>query len=121
MAPPAKQDGSKAPKDDVPVLRREGEARRQAGIEVHEWSAADVSGHFSFKRPLALHSPRAAEVDAYRLAHGMLAQVLRRGGEVYDRTRVTAVDVDSNGVILRTDRQFEVRAKRVVVAMGYES
>ncbi|WP_367874688.1 NAD(P)/FAD-dependent oxidoreductase [Luteolibacter sp. Populi] len=106
---------------DVPILQAEAEARRQAGIEVHEWSAGDVASHFSFQRPLALHSPQAAEVDAYRLAHGMLAEVRRRGGEVFDRTRVTAVEVDAAGVILQTDRKLKVRAKRVVAAMGYES
>jgi glycine/D-amino acid oxidase-like deaminating enzyme len=105
----------------VPVLQAEAEARRQAGIEVNEWSAADVHEHLGFTKHYALHSPQAAEVDAYRLAHGMLAEIRRRGGWVFDRTKVEAVDFDSGGAILKTSRGFTVRAKRLVVAMGYET
>jgi glycine/D-amino acid oxidase-like deaminating enzyme len=106
---------------DMPVLKEEAEVRRQAGLEVNEWSAADVHQHLGFTHRYALHSPQAAEVDAYRLAHGMLAEVCRRGGLVFDKTNVEAVNFDAAGVILKTSRGFVVRAKRVVVAMGYET
>lgn len=106
---------------DVPVLREEAAARRNAGIEVIEWGASDVAAHLGFTSPGALHSPQAAEVDAYRLAHGLLCKTLERGGMVFDRTKVSGMEVDGSGVILRTGRGFTVRAKRVVVAMGYET
>ena len=106
---------------EVPVLKAEAEARRQAGIEVNEWSAADVHEHLGFTKYYALHSPQAAEVDAYRLAHGMLAEIRRRGSWVFDRTKVEAVDFDAGGAVLKTSRGFTVRAKRLVVAMGYEA
>lgn len=106
---------------DVEPLKAEGEARRQAGIAVEEWSPADIAARFSFQAPLALHSRQAAETDAYRLAHGLLAVLRSRGGEIYDRTRVKAIEVDAAGVLLRTERGPSVRAKRVVVAMGYET
>ena len=106
---------------DAPVLKAEAAARRQAGIELDEWTPADVHEHLGFMRPYALHSSQAAEVDAYRLAHGLLAEIRRRGCAVFDRSRVEAVDFDANGVILKTARGFMVRAKRIVVAMGYET
>ena len=106
---------------DVEALKAEADARQQAGIMVEEWSAADVAARFSFQAPLALHSTQAAEADAYRLAHGLLAVLRHRGGEIYDRTRVRAIEVDAQGVLLRTTRGPTVRAKRVVVAMGYET
>ncbi len=106
---------------DVEPLKAEAEARRQAGIAVEEWSAADMAERFSFQAPFAIHSFQAAEVDAYRLAHGLLRTLLQRGGEIYDRTRVKSVEVDAAGVLLRTTRGHAVRAKRVVVAMGYET
>lgn len=108
-------------KRDVPALRGEAVARRNAGIEVMEWSASEVAAHLGFYSPHALHSPQAAEVDAYRLAHGMFCRTLERGGTIFDRTKVTGMDVDAGGALLRTDRGFKVRAKRVVVAMGYET
>lgn len=106
---------------DVPVLKAEAAARRQAGIEVNEWMPADVHERFGFMKPYALHSPQAAEVDVYRLAHGMLREIRKRGCGVYDRTRVEAVDFDEGGVVLKTTRGWIVRAKRVVVATGYET
>lgn len=108
-------------KRDAPVLRDEAEARRQAGIEVAFWSPTDVADLLGFARPAALHSTQGAEVDAYRLTHGLLRELVRRGGTVFDKTRVTGVEIDAGGVILRTDRGPSLRAKRVVVAMGYES
>ena len=108
-------------RQDVPILQAEAEARRQAGIEVAVWSQADVIGHLGFKRPAALHSAQAAQVDAYRLTHGLLQVALRRGSLIFDRTRVTAVDTNARGVVLRTDRDARVRAKRLVVATGYET
>lgn len=106
---------------DVEVLRREGEARRQAGIEVYDWSPSDIAAHFGFTGHGALHSVQAAEVDAYRLAHGLLGAALRRGGKVFDRTRVKGFEIANDGVVLQTERGFKVRAKRLVAAMGYET
>lgn len=108
-------------KRDAAVLKAEAAARRQAGIELDEWTPADVHEHLGFMRAYALHSSQAAEVDAYRLAHGLLAEVRRRGCSVFDRSRVEAVDFDASGVIVKNSRGFKVRAKRIVVAMGYET
>jgi glycine/D-amino acid oxidase-like deaminating enzyme len=108
-------------KGDVPILRNESAARREIGIEVDDWTEDDVKSHFGFSKPGALHSVQAAEVDSYRLTVGLLKTVAKRGGRIFDRTRVTRLDIDKAGVLVRTDRSFSIRAKRVVVAMGYES
>lgn len=106
---------------DVSVLKRECAARRAIGIEVEEWSGNEVRERFGFSRPGALHSVQAAEVDAYRLTNGLLSEVWRRGGRIFDRTAVTRIDHEREGVIARTSRGAVVRAKRIVVAMGYET
>ena len=62
----------------------------------------------------------AAEVDAHRLTHTVLRQATDRGARVYDRTEVTGVRTDAEGVTLDTHRDASIRAKRVVVATGYE-
>ncbi|MES2922408.1 MAG: FAD-dependent oxidoreductase [Verrucomicrobiota bacterium] len=108
-------------KSDVPVLKKEAVARREIGIEVHEWSEGEVLANLGFSRPGALHSVQAAEVDAYRLTIGLLKTVAQRGGRIFDRTEATRLDIDSAGVLVRTNRNASIRAKRVVVAMGYES
>lgn len=106
---------------DVPTLRKECAARQAMGIQVTEWSEQDVKERLGFSRHGALHSVQAAEVDPHRLAHGLLSAVQKRGGRIFDRTKLLGIDYEMNGVIARTARGPEVRAKRVVVAMGYET
>ena len=106
---------------DAKKLEAEAEARERAGIAVEVWQRSDLLERLGVDRPCALHSTRAAQVDPYLLAHGLLAEVARRGGCVHDRTAVTAVEEGRGGVVLRTDRGACVRAKRLVVAAGYEA
>ncbi len=108
-------------KRDAAALREEAAARKRAGIEVDFWGPADIREHFPFEREAALCSRQAAEVDAYRLAHGLLAAVRGRGGRVFDRTAVESLETGPEGLILRTSRDFRVRARRVVVATGFET
>lgn len=106
---------------DVAALQKEASARRSIGIEVEEWSEKEVREKFGFSRPLALRSRQGAEVDAYRLAQGMLGAAQKRGVRIYDRTKVSGVEIDRLGVELSTERGPKVRAKYLVVASGYES
>ena len=106
---------------DVRVLMKESAARREMGIEVDNWNQSDVEAAFGFSKPGALRSVQAAEVDAYRLTVGLLQTVASRGGRIYDRTEATRLDIDKAGVLVRTNRNVSIRAKRVIVAMGYES
>lgn len=108
-------------KCDVPVLHEESAARRAMGIGVSDWSDSEVEAHLGFTKPGALHSVQAAEVDSYRLTVGLLKTVAARGGRIFDRTEAKRLDIDKDGVLVRTHRNVSIRAKRVIVAMGYES
>jgi len=108
-------------KRDAIVLGQEAEARKRAGIPVDYWSADDIASRFPFSRAAALHSEQAAQLDPYRLTHGLLARVVERGGSVHDRTEVTKVETRGHGVRLGTARGFNVQARWLVVASGYES
>ena len=105
---------------DWPAVRKEGAARRAMGIQAEEWSGAEVAERFGFVRPGALHSTQAAQVDAYRLTHGLLCAALSRGTRIHDRTRVTSVHTHADGVTLDTDRRSHIKARKLVVASGYE-
>jgi glycine/D-amino acid oxidase-like deaminating enzyme len=81
----------------------------------------DIRDRFSFTSPAALFSPLAGELDAYRLTYKLLAEARAAGLEVYDRTRVTAYTSKKDGVELRTGNGVRIRARRVVLATGYET
>jgi glycine/D-amino acid oxidase-like deaminating enzyme len=107
--------------DDAPTLREECAARRAAGIAVEYLNAAEVAARFSFSRPAALISAQAAQLDAHRLTHALLASAVMHGARIFDRTCVEEVEAGEHGVRLRTDRGCLVLASHVVFATGYES
>ncbi len=106
---------------DRRALERERLARRAAGIEVEYLTESDIRQRFSFKRPAALLSPVAGEVDAYRLAHKLLHEARGVGLEVYDRAPVDKYVSTREGVELRTREGHRVNARRAVFATGYET
>jgi glycine/D-amino acid oxidase-like deaminating enzyme len=106
---------------DQRTLEEEYQARRRAGIEVDFLSSREIRERFSFRRPAALLSNLAGEVDAFRLTHKLIAQACRLGLEAYDRTFVPKLDPRGDGVELRTGDGHRIQAKKVVFATGYET
>ena len=105
----------------VGALRKEFDARRAAGFDVAWWSRARLLAESSLPQPAAIHSSEGAQVDAYLLTHGLLAAARKRGAQIHDRTAVTRTRFHSRGVELQTSRGCSVRARRLVVASGYEA
>jgi glycine/D-amino acid oxidase-like deaminating enzyme len=106
-------------RSDTPDLRAEYELRARHGFDVAWLERREIAGAFGFASNGAIRS-QDGEVDAHRLTHWLLADATRRGTRVYDRTDVTGVDTDASGVTLHTNRGATVRARRLVVAAGYE-
>lgn len=105
----------------VPLLEREYAARRAAGLDVEYWSRDRIAAETSLPHRAAILSREAAEIDAYRFTHGLFAAAQRRGLRAFDRTTVLRVRHSRQGVRLETDRDYHVRAKRLVIASGYEA
>jgi glycine/D-amino acid oxidase-like deaminating enzyme len=106
---------------DRDVLQQECDARRRIGIEVDFLDRGDIAQRFSIRRPAALLSQLAGEVDAYRLTHKLLTAAVGWGLEVYDRTVVSGVEANDEGVELTTGDGYRIQARRVVFATGYET
>jgi glycine/D-amino acid oxidase-like deaminating enzyme len=108
---------------DVAMLRREFEARRHAGFDVEWWDRAAMAAASTLPHAAAIHSRcgEAAELDAYRFTHGLLAAAQAAGAIICDRTAVTRTRRTTRGVVLTTDRGAQVRARHLVIAAGYEA
>lgn len=102
-------------------LRRELQARRDAGIDVAWRDRSALQAQFGLDAPAALWTRPAATVDPYRLAYRLLMRAETRGGRVFDRTRVLGITTSPRRVELRTEGGQVVRAGRVVIAAGYAS
>jgi glycine/D-amino acid oxidase-like deaminating enzyme len=108
-------------KRDRKMLREEMELRRAIGIPVEWLDEDDIAARFSFRRPAALLSADAAQVDAYAFAHALIGDAARRGLRVFDRTTILDVRARDDGVTLTSAENCRVYAKRVVFASGYET
>jgi len=106
---------------DREILKQECDARKRMGIEVDFLDGKDLAQQFSFRRPAALLSQLAGEVDAYRLTHKLLGEAIKGGLEVYDRTVVSGIEASNHGVELTTGDGCRIQARKVVFATGYET
>ncbi|HBS57052.1 MAG TPA: amino acid oxidase [Stenotrophomonas sp.] len=104
---------------DVPVLMAEGAARRQAGLDARWLQPDDLQQRFGVDAGGALLTRQAARVDPYCLTYGLLKRVRRRGGHVHDRTVLHSLEATSRSVTARTEAGATIRARHVVLAMGY--
>lgn len=106
---------------DVAMLRLEAAARRQLGIEVEDLAPAEIAARFPFRRPAALLSGDAAQVDAYRLANDLIRAAAAEGARVFTGPGATMEELSLDGGPLVRAAGAAVRARHVVLATGYES
>lgn len=108
-------------KKDAAALEEEYHLRRKEGFKVSYLEAGDLEAQFGFRKWGGLYSQEAAQLDAYLLAHGLVQQIQRAGGAIYDHTPVISIEHLKRGVVLRTDEGYTIRARKLVIACGYES
>lgn len=103
----------------VHVLREEGQARRRHGLDARWLDRQALHERIGVQAAGALLTSQAARVDPYCLAYRLLERVKRRGGHVHDRTVLQDLQPTPRGVTARTETGITVRARHVVLAMGY--
>ncbi len=105
---------------DVGDLQLEFAARREAGFAVQWLDRPDIEQRFRLSAPAAILSKQAAQVDAYLLAHQLLA-IPFPNRKVYDKTEIVAIHTDDHGVRLALANGNTIQARSLVIACGYES
>jgi glycine/D-amino acid oxidase-like deaminating enzyme len=100
-------------------LREEFEMRERHGFDVEWLDEAGVRERFGLDAAAAILNRPAAGVDPYRFALRLLQRLARHGANVFDRTRIAAIEPRSRDVLLRTDDGTAIVAKHVVLAAGY--
>lgn len=102
-------------------IQREFECRKKHGFDVDFWNAEEIERDFPFTFAAAIRSRGDAIIDSYLFTHGLLKLAINQGASIYDRTCVTGFDRETEGFQIRTDRGPVVRARRLILATGYES
>jgi glycine/D-amino acid oxidase-like deaminating enzyme len=106
-------------KKDIPFLKEEFIARKEAGFNVSYLEEAQIKRDYGFSAPAAILSRHGAEVDAYAFTHRLLRHKIR-SSEIYDRTKIVKRSDHKNGITLTTENGNQIKAKKIVYATGYE-
>jgi glycine/D-amino acid oxidase-like deaminating enzyme len=105
---------------DADGLAREADARRRAGFEVELLKPAAVQERYGIKGRHALIGFGNYSADPRRLTAGYLNVALARGARLYAPVDICDIVPTGEGVTLVSARGPSIRARRVVMATGYE-
>jgi glycine/D-amino acid oxidase-like deaminating enzyme len=110
-----------ARKKDEDWLKEEYKARKEAGFKVKYLTAKEVKERYGFDCYGAILSAHGAQTNAYMYAHYLL-QHKKKGTElnIFDRTPVENIRHTKNGVTLKTETGYTIKAKKLIYATGYE-
>ncbi|MCG7856759.1 FAD-binding oxidoreductase [Flavihumibacter sediminis] len=108
-------------KKDVSDLKKEYALRKNNGFRLQYWDDKKVEDTMGFKAPAALYSSQGAEMDAYRLAHHLLGDCIKKGAAIYDNTKVESIVHHKKTVTLKTENGMKIECRHLIIACGYES
>jgi glycine/D-amino acid oxidase-like deaminating enzyme len=107
-------------KKDKKLMQDEFSIRKKAGFDVQLLNDEQINKHFGFHAPAAILSSKAAATDAYLFTHALLADGIKKGLAVFDRTDILKIGYKKNGATLTTANGHIINAKKIVNATGYE-
>ncbi|MES2545749.1 MAG: FAD-dependent oxidoreductase [Bacteroidota bacterium] len=107
-------------KKDIPFLKKEYSARKEAGFDVRYLDENEIKKEFKFSAAAGILSNHGAQTNAYGLAHSLLQYKKTNDCNVYDRTKITEIEHHTNGVNIKTEDGFTLKAKKLIYATGYE-
>jgi len=106
---------------DPRQLLDEHRLRQRAGLPGDYLPAGSLPEHWHLaSAEAALLSPGALELDPVRLTRALLAIALQRGCRLLTPLRVADYEIGMGGVTIHCEQGIAVRAKRLVLASGYE-
>jgi glycine/D-amino acid oxidase-like deaminating enzyme len=103
--------------EDEKRLRREHEARRQAGLDLAWLSARQLQGAMRLTAPAATRAREGFTLDPYRACLGLAAAAVKRGAEFFESSRVKKVRFTRKHADVLLDGGA-IRTTAVVVATG---
>lgn len=102
-------------------LKAEYALRKKRDFKVEWLEKAEIIKKFGFDAPGAIFSKDAGEVDAYLLTHALFNSFQEAGHRVYNNTPINDIEYTRAGVTLHTINDLKIKAKKLVIACGYES
>ena len=109
-------------KKDVSWLKKEFEARKNAGFNVKWIEKEEILERYEFENTFGgILSSQGASVDAFHLAHELLEYNSKKGLRVYDKTEMDSVEIKKGFNLVTTKTGQKIKAQKIIYAIGYES
>lgn len=109
-------------KKDVPLLKKEFEARKTAKFPVKWLSEEEIKKQFKIENTFGgILSEQGGSIDAFCLAHDILHYNYKKGLQIFDKTDIIKFDYKKNGATTTTDYGNTIKAKKVIFCNGFES
>lgn len=109
-------------KKDVSWLKKEFEARKNAGFNIKWIEKEEILERYEFENTFGgILSSQGASVDAFHLAHELLAFNSKKGLRVYDKTEMDSVEIKKGFNLVTTKTGQKIKGQKIIYAIGYES
>ena len=109
-------------KKDLKWLEMEFEARKQAGFPVKWMEPAEIEKKFNIKKTWGgILSKQGGSVDAFQLAHDILAFNHEKGLQIFDKTEIKTVNYKKSRITVTTQYGNTIKAKKIIYCNGFES
>ncbi|MEG0613949.1 MAG: FAD-dependent oxidoreductase [Clostridium sp.] len=107
-------------KIEIAEMEEEYNIRKNAGLQVD--FICDENNPFSFELKGGVYSHEGgAQLDPYKYTHHLLEVSCNNGLKIYENTEVIKINYLADGVELETVYNHKVKAKKVVLATGYDT
>lgn len=109
-------------KKDVSWLKKEFEARKEAGFKVKWLEPDEISKKYDLQKTYGgIFTPQGASVDAFNLAHELLQFNEKKGLKIFDKTEMKSVKYNPTYNEAELTNGFKIKAKKIIYCIGYES
>jgi len=102
-------------------LKREYELRNKYKLGVTWLTAAQVKKEYGIISHGAILSNTAGSVDAYKMAHELIALNVKKGMQVYDQTEIKTFNTKGRKPQIITESGCKVTCKKIIFCNGFES
>jgi glycine/D-amino acid oxidase-like deaminating enzyme len=101
-------------------IKKEFEARRNAGFNVDILTRDQIKNEFGMKAEYAILSQQGATINAYALTHALLQYSIQKGLKVYDRTKIKSIKYNTDNVELTAEDGYVIQSWKLINASGFE-
>ncbi|MFI5131046.1 MAG: NAD(P)/FAD-dependent oxidoreductase [Chitinophagales bacterium] len=102
-------------------LQKELILRKKAGISIGWLDEKEIQEKYGFSGHGGILSEDGADCDAYQLTHSLLQKCAAWGLKVFDHTEIIKIRHEKKGVELCTGDGKKIKARKLIIACGYES